>query len=435
MSFQTGDGPIYERLSALHPKRIDLTLGRLQGLLEKLDHPEQKIPAVIHIAGTNGKGSTAAFCRAFFEAAGKSVHVYTSPHLVKFNERIRLGGSLVDDARLAEALEHCERVNAGAPITFFEITTAAALWLFANTPADYTLLEVGMGGRFDATNVIGNPALTVITPISIDHEDYLGPDLKSIAGEKAGILKRNVPCVVAAQADEAMAEIQKTARAQRAVLTCEDEQWSVSEERGRLVYHDDHGLLDLPAPRLAGRHQFQNAGVAIATMRVLNTDFPQTAFEQGMRAAQWPARLQLLNAGPLVNRAPKQAEIWLDGGHNAAAAGVIAAAMAELEEKKPRPLILIAGMLSTKHADDFFRPFAGLVAKVFTLAVPEAEAPYDAETLAKIAAREGLDAVPMPDLATALSATAAIDKAPRILICGSLYLAGFVLKQNGAALN
>ncbi len=432
MSFQTGDGPIYERLSSLHPKRIDLTLGRLQRLLEKLGHPEKTIPSVIHIAGTNGKGSTTAFCRAFLESAGKSAHVYTSPHLVKFNERIRLAGKLVEDARLIEALEHCERVNAGEAITFFEITTAAAFWLFANTKADYTLLEVGMGGRYDATNVVDSPALTVITPVSIDHEDYLGATLQKIAGEKAGILKRNVTCIVASQPEEALAEIQKTARQVRARLICEDEQWSVAEERGRLVYHDDHGLLDLPSPRLAGRHQFQNAGTAIAGLRALDADFPQTAFEQGMRAVQWPARLQLLKNGPLVAKAPKGAEVWLDGGHNAAAGEVIASAMAELEEKNPRTLVLIAGMLKTKHADEFFRSFAGLAAKVFTLNVPGMDISYDAEILAQIAVREDLDAVAMPELATALAATAAIDASPRILICGSLYLAGVALKQNGA---
>jgi dihydrofolate synthase/folylpolyglutamate synthase len=434
MSFQTGDGPIYERLTALHPKSIDLSLGRLQNLLDKLGNPEKKLPSVIHVAGTNGKGSTAAFCRAFLEAAGKSVHVYTSPHLVRFNERIRLGGQLVDDARLIEALEHCERVNDGDSITFFEITTAAALWLFANNKADYVILEVGMGGRFDATNVVANPALTLITPVSLDHEDYLGTALKGIAGEKAGIIKRNVPCIAAAQPDEAKLEIEKAARALHAKLISEDEQWSVGEERGRLVYQDDHGLLDLPSPRLAGRHQFQNAGAAIAAMRTLDPDFPIHAFETGLRSVQWPARLQLLNAGRLVEAAPDNAEIWLDGGHNAAAGEVIASSMAELEEKNPRLLILIAGMLTTKHADDFFRSFSGLVSKVFTIAITGADASYGARELARLAEQEGLDAAPMPDLVTALAATAAIDDAPRILICGSLYLAGEVLKQNGTLL-
>ncbi len=434
MSFQTGDGPIYERLSSLHPKRIDLTLGRLQALLAKLGHPEKNVPPIIHIAGTNGKGSTTAFCRAFLEAAGKRVHVYTSPHLIRFNERIRLAGELVDDKKLIEALEHCERINAGEPITFFEIATAAAFHLFANSKADYTLLEVGMGGRYDATNVVENPVMTVITPVSIDHEDYLGDTLQKIAGEKAGILKRNVPCIVATQPEEAMLEIQKTARVQRAKLLCAGEQWSIGEEQGRLVYQDELGLLDLPQPRLPGRHQFENAGCAIAVLREIEPGFPAEAFEKGLRTVQWPARLQLLNSGRLVEKAPASAEIWLDGGHNAAAGEVIASAMAELEEKTPRTLVLITGMLRTKHADDFFRNFAGLVAKVFTLSVPDAEASYDAEDLALIAEREGLDAVAMPDLATALAATAAVDKNPRILICGSLYLAGAVLKENGATL-
>jgi dihydrofolate synthase/folylpolyglutamate synthase len=433
MSFQTGDGPIYERLASLHPKRIDLTLGRLQALLAKLGNPEKNLPSVIHVAGTNGKGSVTAFCRAFLEASGKSVHVYTSPHLVRFNERIRLAGQLADDARLIEALEHCERVNDGAPITFFEITTAAAFWLFKNTAADYTLLEVGLGGRYDATNVIERPQMTIITPVSIDHQDYLGETLKEIAAEKAGILKPGVPCIVASQMEAAMLEITKAARERRSQLICQNEDWSVGEERGRLVYQDEGGLLDLPAPRLAGGHQFENAGCAIAALRSLNPDFPLSAFEQGLRQVQWPARLQLLNAGRLVEKAPKDAEIWLDGGHNAAAGKVLANEMAALEEKNPRSLILVCGMLSTKHADDFFQNFSGLAAHVFTVTIPDAPASFDAHELAIIAEGQSLAASAMPDLETALAASAAIDKGPRILICGSLYLAGAVLKKNSAA--
>ena len=435
MSFQTGDGPIFARLAALHPKLIDLTLTRLQRLLARLDHPERKLGKVIHIAGTNGKGSTAAFCRAFLEASGKSVNVYTSPHLIKFNERIRLSGKLVEDDELNEALEHVERVNAGEPVTFFEITTAAAFWLFASHQAEFTLLEVGMGGRYDATNVVDKPALTIITPVSMDHEDYLGFELKKISAEKAGIIKHRVPCIVAEQEEEAMLEIQKSARMQHTDLIVEGEQWTAFDEHGHLIYQDDNGLLDLPLPKLAGRHQFQNAGCAIAAMRALDPHFSGSAFEEGLARAQWPARLQRLNSGKLVDRAPAGAEIWLDGGHNAAAGEVIASAMAELEEKNSRTLILIAAMLNTKRADDFFRAFAGLAAKVFTLTIPDAEASYRADELCAIAEKENLDAVAMPDLATALAASAAIDKMPRILICGSLYLAGAALKENSVSLS
>lgn len=431
MSLQTGEGAIFARLAALHPKSIDLSLERLRRLLEKLGHPESKLPPVIHIAGTNGKGSVTAFCRAFLEAAGKSVHVYTSPHLMRFNERIRLAGKIVGDARLNEALEHCERVNAGAPITFFEITTAVAFYLFAQEKADTTLLEVGLGGKFDATNVIAAPMLTVLTPISIDHCEYLGDTLEQITREKAGILKRQVPCILAQQEEAAKIEIEKAARQTRSPLFSQGEHWSVSEERGRLIYQDEDGLLDLPAPKLLGRHQFNNAACAIAIMRTLDKDFPHAALEAGLRKVEWPARLQRLSSGRLVEKAPRDAEIWLDGGHNAAAAEAIAQEMAEREERAPRPLILIAGMLKAKQADRFFRAFAGLAAKVLTVRIPETEDSYAAEDLAAIAEAQGLDAAAMLDVATALAAAGALDKAPRILICGSLYLAGAVLSENG----
>lgn len=434
MSFQTGDGNIYARLAALHPKRIDLSLGRLERLLEKLGSPEKQLPRVIHVAGTNGKGSTIAFCRAFLESAGRQVHVYTSPHLVRFNERIRTAGELVSDAVLNEALEHCEKTNAGDEITFFEITTAAAFWLFSKTAADYTLIEVGLGGRFDATNVIDKTTLSIITPVSLDHQEYLGESLQQIAAEKAGILKENVPCVLGEQDDEAKTEIEKIARQLRAPLFKQGEQWSINEEHGRLVYQDEQGLLDLPPPRLAGRHQYDNAGCAIAAMRVLDPNFPITALEQGLRAVEWPARLQRLDRGPLVARAPREAEIWLDGGHNPAGARVLAETMAELEEKSPRPLFLVTGMLETKPADIFFRHFSGLAAKVLTVTITSCETSYNAQDLALIASQENIDATAMPDIATALSACAALDPEPRILICGSLYLAGEVLKLNGVTI-
>ena len=262
---------IVARLTALHPKRIDLSLERIWRILAALGHPERRLPPTIHVAGTNGKGSTIAFMRAILEAAGLRVHVYTSPHLVRFNERFRLGakgeGRLVSDQALGDALSECERVNAGAPITVFEITTAAALLLFARNPADVLLLEVGMGGRLDATNVVERPLVTVITPVSFDHAEHLGETLGKIATEKAGIFKPRVPAIVAAQPREALAAIEREAARVKAPIRVAGEDWTATEERGRLVYQDDADLLDLPAPKLFGRHQFENAGVAIAALR------------------------------------------------------------------------------------------------------------------------------------------------------------------------
>ena len=315
-------GELIARLSALHPKRIDLDLERMQRLLERLDHPERKLPPVIHVAGTNGKGSTIAYLRAILEAAGLRVHVYTSPYLVRINECFRLGrvggGVLVGDDELRAALEHCERANAGAPITIFEIETAAAFWLFAQHPADVVLLEVGLGGRLDATNVIDAPLATVIAPVSMDHTEFLGETLTAIAGEKAAIIKRDVPAICAEQSPEAMAVIEAQARRLRAPLHAAGQHWHVNVERGRLVYQDDRGLMDLAAPKLFGRHQFDNAGLAIATLRAQDVfRIGTAAFEAGIVNAEWPARMQRLASGALVDQAPPGCEIWLDGGHNA----------------------------------------------------------------------------------------------------------------------
>src|SRR4051812_46637151 len=290
---------IVERLTALHPKRIDLSLERIERLLAALDHPERKLPPVIHVAGTNGKGSTVAFLRAMLEAAGKRTHVYTSPHLVRFNERFRLGeageGRLASDAELSAALEECERANGGLPITVFEITTAAAFLLFSRHPADVLVMEVGLGGRLDATNVIARPLASVIAPIAVDHTEFLGDTLDKIAAEKAGIIKRGVPVVVAAQHRDAMAVIEREATRLRAPLKIAGDDWTATEERGRLVYQDDNGLLDLPAPKLYGRHQFENAGLAIAALRALAVlKIPPAAYEVGVVKADWPARLQRL---------------------------------------------------------------------------------------------------------------------------------------------
>jgi dihydrofolate synthase/folylpolyglutamate synthase len=429
---------IVARLAALHPKRIDLSLDRIERLLAALDHPERKLPPVIHVAGTNGKGSTIAFLRAILEAAGKRVHVYSSPHLVRFNERYRLGqpgeGVLVSDAELSATLEECERANAGAPITVFEITTAVGLVLFARHPADVLLMEVGLGGRLDATNVIEHPLATIITPISIDHTDFLGDTLEKIANEKAGILKRGTPAIVAAQTRDALAVIERQAAKLNAPLKIAGEDWTATEERGRLVYQDEAGLLDLPAPKLYGRHQFENAGLAIAALRAIKPfKIAPAAYEAGMIKADWPARLQRLAAGRLVELAPAGSELWLDGGHNPDGGRAVAAALADLEERVSRPLVLIVGMLASKDCAGFLSNFTGLARRMIAVPVPGAEKGMSAEAVADAARAIGLPATSRDNLIEALDAARKLDldPPPRILITGSLYLAGEVLRENG----
>ena len=427
---------ILERLLSLHPKEIDLSLGRLERLLALLDHPERKVPPVIHVAGTNGKGSVVTYCRSVLEAAGQRVHVYTSPHLVRFHERIRIaypsGSAYVAEDELAAALQQCEDANGGAPITFFEITTAAALLLFARHPADYLVLEVGLGGRLDATNVIDTPAVTAITPVSIDHVQFLGDTLEQIAFEKAGILKRGAPCAVADQKDEVLGVIRKQANRIDAILSISGEDWQAYEEHGRLIYQDDHGLLDLPLPRLPGRHQINNAGTAIAALRLLpSLRVEPEHFETGLANADWPARLQRLSQGNLTALLPADAELWLDGGHNPAAGHALAQAMCELEERVSRPLILIAGMLNTKDATGFFHPFAGIAQEVVTIAIPGEKNTLAARSLAEMADAAGLVASAADSLEEALKRAAGAAHSPRVLICGSLYLAGRVLAMNG----
>ncbi|HEX3859755.1 MAG TPA: folylpolyglutamate synthase/dihydrofolate synthase family protein [Pseudolabrys sp.] len=429
---------ILARLLALHPKRIDLSLGRIQHLLAALGHPEKKLPPVIHVAGTNGKGSTVAFLRAILEASGLRVHTYTSPHLVRFNERFRLGapgkGVLVSDEELSATLEECERVNAGAPITVFEITTAAGLLLFARHPADILLMEVGLGGRLDATNVIDNPLATVITPIGIDHTDFLGDTLEKIAAEKAGILKRGAPAIVAAQPRDAFAAIERQAARVGAPLIVAGDDWTATEERGRLVYQDEAGLLDLPTPKLFGRHQFENAGLAIAAVRAIKTlKISSGAYEAGMTDADWPARLQRIAQGKLAELAPSGSELWLDGGHNPDGGRAIAAALADLEERVSRPLVLIVGMLASKDCEGFLRNFTGLARRLIAVPVPNAEKGLTADAVADCARAIGLTAASRDNFADALDAAKKLDldPPPRILITGSLYLAGEALRENG----
>lgn len=429
---------ILARLLALHPKRIDLSLDRVRQLLAALDHPERKLPRVIHVAGTNGKGSTIAFLRAILEAAGLRVHTYTSPHLVSFNERFRLGapgeGKLVGDVELSAALEECERANAGAPITVFEITTAAGLLLFSRHPADVLLLEVGLGGRLDATNVVDTPSASIITPVSIDHTDFLGPTLEKIAFEKAGIIKAGCPVIVAAQPRDALAVIERQAARVKAPIRVAGENWTATEERGRLVYQDDDGLLDLPAPKMYGRHQFENAGVAIATLRAIGQfKIAPAAYEAGMTRADWPARLHRLSAGRLIDLAPAGSELWLDGGHNPDGGRAVAAALADLEERVSRPLVMIVGMLATKDCAGFLLNFAGLARRMIAVPVAGAEKGLTAEAVAETARVIGIPAASRGNLDEALDAVRKLDldPPPRILITGSLYLAGEVLRENG----
>ncbi len=431
---QTSIDAALARLALLHPRRIDLSLGRMTRLLAALGNPERNIPPVIHIAGTNGKGSTLAFLRAILEASGRSVHAYTSPHLVRVNERFRVAGKLATDDALNEALARCEQANAGADITLFEIQTAAAFVLFAEMPADITLLEVGLGGRLDATNVIDVPLACVIAPVGIDHTEFLGDTLAAIAGEKAGIIKRGIPVISAMQAPDALAAIEAVARQRRAPLHVAGEHWHAGEERGRLVYQDERGLLDLAAPRLFGRHQFDNAGLAIATLRAIEgLRIETSAYEAGVARAEWPARMQRLVSGALTSVAPVGSEIWLDGGHNPDGGRVVAAALGELEERVPRPLVVIAGMLANKDAQGFLANFAGQTRHIIAVPVPGTDAGMTPSDLAESARALGMRVEVTNDIATALAALTrlAYETPPRILITGSLYLAGDVLRASG----
>jgi len=427
-------GELIARLSALHPERIDLDLERVHRLLERLDHPERKLAPVIHVAGTNGKGSTVAYLRGILEAAGLRVHVYTSPSLVRINERYRLGGILVGDDELYAVLEHCERVNGDAPITLFEIETVAAFCLFAQHPADVVLLEVGLGGRLDATNVIDAPLATVIAPVSMDHTEFLGDTLTAIAGEKAAIIKRNVPVISAEQSPEAMAVIEQNAKRLRAPLHAAGEGWHVNVERGRLVYQDERGLMDLPAPKLFGRHQFDNAGLAIATLRAQERfKIGPAAFEAGIVNAEWPARMQRLTSGALLEQSPRGCEIWLDGGHNAEGGRVAAAALGDLEERVSRPLVVIVGMMANKDASAFLANFAGLTRHIIAVPIPGNDKSMPPDRLADATRALGMRVEIAGSVDAALRALAglAYEVPPRILITGSLYLAGHVLAANG----
>lgn len=431
---------LIDALSAIHPKGYDLSLGRILRVLEALGNPQGRIPPAIHVAGTNGKGSTSAFCRAILEAAGKTVHVHTSPHLVNWHERYRLGapggGRLVSDQLLESTIARVAEANGGAPITVFEILTAAMFVLFSEHPADYCIIEVGLGGRFDATNVIDNPLVSVITSIALDHMAQLGDREELIAFEKAGIIKPGRPVVVSPQMDKVHEVLEKVARERRSPAWFAGQDFSFHEQGGRLVYQDENGLLDLPLPRLRGQHQFANASTAIAALRFAGLDLPDSAFETGMETVRWPGRMERLKPGPLQALAPANAELWIDGGHNPAAGEVIASELANLEERAPMPVFVISGMLMTKDPAGFFRAFEGLVERLFTVPIHDSEQGFAERELARIAGECGLDAHPCLSVEDALKAIDGMlrpGEACRILICGSLYLVGEVLRENGEA--
>ena len=413
--------PISERLRARHPQRIDLSLDRMRALCAALGNPQDKLPPVVHVAGTNGKGSTVSLIRAIAEAAGLRVHAYTSPHLVRFNERIRLAGSLISDDYLNDVLDRIEAVSGEA--TVFESTTAAAFVAMSETPADLAIIEVGLGGSLDATNVIDRPLLSVITPVDLDHAEFLGDRIEGVAAEKAGILKAGARGVIARQSEAVMAVIERRAAEVSSPLTVMGVDFDAWAERGGLVYQDQERFLDLPAPALSGPHQFDNAGVAVAA--ALELDLPEAAIAEGLKSVRWPARMQRLTAGPYAEKAQgSDAELWLDGGHNPHAGRALARTLAERQARAPRPTALIVAMLANKDAGGFFEALKGLDVQVFTVAFDGAAA--DPTALAAVAQGRGFGAMPTASVDEALDRALALG-AGRIVICGSLYLAGEVL--------
>lgn len=426
-------GSLLARFEKLHPKSIDLSLGRVERLLNALGNPHRRIPPVVHVAGTNGKGSAVAFLKGMLEAAGYRTHAFISPHLRRFHERIMLaspgGARAIGEQHLADVLSRCEAANGEEPITFFEITTAAAFLAFSENPADIVLLETGLGGRLDATNVVDEPLATILTPISLDHCSYLGGAIEAIAFEKAGILKRGRPVIVSRQAASALGVIDARASQLGVPVIAADRTWDVFEQQGRLIFQDEDCLLDLPLPRLFGRHQVENAGTAIAAARRLEGfRISDGAIAKGLTTAVWPARLERLPPGKLHELAPPGSEIWVDGGHNPAAGEAVARALADLEERVPSPIHLIVGMLSTKDAGGFLRHFQGLTELASTIQIPGQANAYKAEDLASIAHREGIAANPAGSLEGAFAKSCRLARGPvRIMVTGSLYLAGHAL--------
>lgn len=439
MAFESPD-EIIARLTMTFPPGYDLSLTRVMGLLERLNNPHLNIPPVIHVAGTNGKGSTIAFMRSILEAAGKSVHVHTSPHLVRYNERFRLASgpgksAFVDDARFAQALLSVESANDGQDITVFELLTAVAFVLFSSNPADVTLLEVGLGGRLDATNVIAPPLVSVITSIALDHQGFLGDTIEKIAAEKAGIIKSGAPVVIGPQTSDLVGDVLDYAVA-RAGTTAQHagQEWMAWSENGRLIFQDEEGLLDLNMPRLPGHHQIANAATAIAALKAAGLGLDTDIIEAGLQNVYWPGRLQKLQQGTLVDQAISETEIWLDGGHNPAAGQAIASAMADLEERVERSLFLITAMLNTKEPVGYFEPFADLARHCFTVPLNNTENAIDPSDLAEYARKAGISSEPVNSVEDAVKLMAKNwqhESPPRILISGSLYLVGEVLERNG----
>ena len=416
---------VLNRLLSLHPKIIDLTLDRVTRLLKKLNNPEDKISQVVHIAGTNGKGSTQAFLRAAIESSGESAHVYTSPHLTRFHERIRVAGSLISENVLADILNECELANNGKPITYFEITTCAAFLIFSRIKADYTLLEVGLGGRLDATNILKKPKLTIITPISMDHVQFLGSTIEQIANEKAGIIKEGIPCIVGHQSKDAIDVIKKRAIELKSKLKIYGEHWQVYAKSDKLIFKDAMGFLELPLPKLIGQHQIENAGTAIAAMRELS--IPGEACKESMKNVYWPARMQRLESGPLVKMA-NESEIWLDGGHNQAAGIAISNALEQLP--KGRTNILICGMLKTKDLKAFLNPLFNSAKFLYGIRIQGEENSNSAETIVNQAREIGFSAFKTQKVSDAILQIIKAHPNSRIIICGSLFLAGKILQDN-----
>lgn len=431
----TDPAAVLARLAERRPVLIDLGLERMQAALARLGDPQKRLPPAFHVSGTNGKGSTVAYIRSVLEAQGKTVHVYTSPHLVRFNERIVVAGQEIADDHLVDVLLRCDREVGSKSLTFFEATTCAAFLAFAETPADYAVIEVGLGGRLDATNVIEHPLATAVSPVALDHQHFLGDNLAVIAAEKGGIFRAGAPAVVGPQTPEAMQALEACANSAGAPLFAYGTYWNAFYEHGRLVYQDEEGLSDLSPPRLVGMHQIMNAALAVASLKAARLGIDDATLSAGIENARWPARMQRLRSGPIIEyvraHAAGDPEVWLDGGHNPHAGRALAVALADIEDKAPRPLVLISGMQENKDSQGFFAAFEGMAACVFTVeADHEGAAP--AEEVAAAAERAGLPAQPCASFEEALSLAVGNGKTPsRIVICGSLYLAGEILKENG----